>query len=105
MTAHELHRATDPDTSRLAAETIEPRLNEVQTDVLDSFEMFGPMTDEELQALPWFEHRGDSTARGRRSELTRKPLELIEDSGERLKNSGGNSVIVWRLKKPKGTLF
>lgn len=102
MSVNQRHRTTDPETSRLAAES---SLNHIQNIVLCCFETFGPMTDEELSHLTLFTDCGESTARGRRSELTNEPLELIEDSGERRKNSGGNYVIVWRLKKPKGTLF
>ena len=98
-----LYRKTDPDTSRLAAETIEPHINEVQLQVLLAFEEHGPMTDEELHDLPQFKVRGDSSARGRRSELTGK--KLIEKSGDRRTSRSGNLMIVWRLKKPKDTLF
>lgn len=103
MTSH-LHRTTDPETSRLAAESIESKLKSRQIAVLEAFRLYGPMTDEELRQLPCFCDWRESTARGRRNELTMKPLELIKNSGEKRRNSGGNLQIVWKLK-PKGTLF
>lgn len=90
----QLHRKTDPETSRLAAAAIEPQLNSLQEIVLYALK-FCPMTDEELRDLPVFRKFSDSTARGRRSELTE--MELVEDSGVRRKNRRGNLMIVWKI--------
>ena len=65
------YRATDPQTSRDAAARIEPKLSDLQADVLAALKSAGDrgMTDRELERLPWFADRAPSTIRKRRSDL------------------------------------
>lgn len=92
-TAHA--RATDPDTSREAAEAITPRMRELQARVLTyaATEGVAGFTDRDLEAA-----MGDSgsTWRTRRAELTAKGF--IMDSGCRQTYPPkGRRHIVWQV--------
>jgi hypothetical protein len=92
--AYTRSRATDPDTSVEAAESISPRLRELQKRVL-AFAARTPdgFTDRDLEAA-----MGDSgsTWRTRRSELTERGL--IRDSGERRTYPPkGRRHIIWQI--------
>ena len=101
MTVHKLHRKSDPETSRMAAETIEKKLGQLQQMVLDAFQIHGPMTSDELIRLPRFDGYKESSSRGRIPELIEKGL-LVE-FGEKT-NSGGHRMKIYAFK-PRGTLF
>ena len=86
-------RATDPETSFEAAESIMPKLNEIQQRV-EEYAMgcnkWG-FTDYEMNEH--FKHTG-STYRSRRSELTDHGI--IIDSGRRKqRGQGGRNHIIW----------
>lgn len=88
-------RAFDPDTSHEAAESISPRLRELQAQVLAFAATDGVagFTDRDLEAA-----MGDSgsTWRTRRSELTAQGL--IDDTGERkVYPPKGRRHIIWQI--------
>jgi predicted phosphoadenosine phosphosulfate sulfurtransferase len=93
-------RATDPETSREAAESISAdSVSETQKQILNL--LYVPMTDEQLvvRYLAWVEreNRGYASASGirtRRAELVKKGL--VEDTEERTKLASGRRAIVWR---------
>ena len=62
-------RATDPETSREAAAAVQGSLGELQRRVLAVYQMAGPMTAKEAEALDCFADLGFSTVRKRCSEL------------------------------------
>jgi hypothetical protein len=67
-------------------------LNDLHNQVLDALEMYGPMTDEQLEQLPQFKSFGPSTIRKRRSELYQ--MGRLRRHGER-QNSRGRYMVVW----------
>lgn len=83
-------RPFDPDTSHVAAERIVPRINKLQTKVLDYFRAIHPnaITDRDLE-----DHFGNhgSTYRTRRAELTE--MGLIADTGLRRWQDGSHRVL------------
>lgn len=88
------HRAVDPDTSVEAAESVSPRIRQLQAAVLD-FAASSPdgFTDRDLERH--FMNSG-STYRTRRSELTERGY--IADSGERRTYGAGGTGrrhIIW----------
>src|SRR5574337_68439 len=92
-------RRSDPRTSHEAAAGFsEDKLTEIQRDVLDYFRRFKSGSDEDLYEYLVRSKKylaTQSTLRTRRSELVRKGL--LRDSGKRLKNAGGHSMIMWEL--------
>lgn len=91
-------RNSDPDTSWAAAASFTPeRLTAMQGDVLAFFRQRGPhgATDAELEAALGYRYPGFSTLRKRRSEL--KQAGWLRDSGQRRKNAGGSSMILWEV--------
>ena len=90
---------SDPETSRLAAQSITPaKLSEVQGLVLDALEK-GPATDEQiLERVRRTSARRASpqSLRSRRCELVRHGL--VVDSGRRGRTEYGSSAIVWEIK-------
>lgn len=94
--AYTRSRATDPDTSVEAAESVSPRIRELQQKVL-RFAEINPdgFTDRDLEQH--FLNSG-STYRTRRSELTE--MGMIRDSGERRTygaNGTGRRHIIWQI--------
>jgi hypothetical protein len=85
-------RASDPDTSREAAEAVSHSAARQECRIMERFAMFGPMTDEELvmRSPQWRE----DTLKSARSRLKNRGL-LIAD-GKR-KNSRGKNMTIWRL--------
>jgi hypothetical protein len=80
-----LARKTDPQTSYRAAEFISPRVNQLQTIVLDYVMGHRGCTDREMVNALRAQHGGsESTWRTRRSELV--DLGLIEPLGEAIIN-------------------
>lgn len=80
------------DTSKAAAEAIEPALNSLRGQVLARLRMVGEygMTDEQIQhAL----NMDPSTERPRRIELWRAGL--VKDSGKRRRTSKNRIAVVW----------
>jgi len=90
-------RATDPDTSQAAAESVADKVTLVQQRVLEIHEK-NPhgLTDEELTDLyiTHFGPTGESSIRSRRHDLTAKGR--FEDIGRRELRSGRKGI-VWRL--------
>lgn len=78
-----LFRATDPATSRAAADRVRGSLSETQALVLDAIAAAGAtgLTDYELAALPQFATYRESTARKRRCELA--AAQLVVPAGVR----------------------
>lgn len=89
------YRLTDPETSRLAANSLtQEKLRESQLDIIWVLENHGPLTDEEIFArLPRIQSQ--SGARTRRKELV--DLGLVRDSGDRDRTASGRQTIVWEL--------
>jgi len=89
-------RRTDPETSREAAESFEPRrLTAIQLDVLDWFHQVRSGTDGELEEALLAKHPGFSTLRKRRTELVEKGF--LKDSGERRMNRNRRNMVVWKV--------
>lgn len=90
--------ASNPTTSRAAAEAIEPTAATLRRQVLDFIESCGDRgaTDCEIQAALGMS--GD-TQRPRRWELSDCESPLIVDSGLRRRTERGREAIVWRVKK------
>lgn len=94
------HRADDPETSREAAEAIQPTKTAIQRKVEDYALRAGAVgfTD---YALSLAHHSGwSSTYRTRRAELTEAGV--IVDSGRRERLATGRRAIVWVHKSHKG---
>jgi hypothetical protein len=92
-------RATDPETSHEAAESLKPkRLRDSQRAVFDLFAMYGAMTDQMLQRAAVIEKVGQSPSwiRTRRKELV--DAGMIVDTGRKQKTKSGRRAIVWDLK-------
>ena len=87
-----LHRTTDPETSRMAAEEVVPKLRKLQAEVLRFAQGCGFIGFTDLDLAQHFKSHG-STYRTRRSELVR--LGFIEDSGK-MKIQKGRAHTVWR---------
>lgn len=86
-------RNTDPDTSHEAAESISPRLRELQRKVLMfAYDYPDGFIDPELNRR--FDTHG-STYRTRRAELVEQGL--IRDSGERRTDGGTRRHIIWQI--------
>lgn len=87
-----LFHSDDPETSVVAAEQIAPRLNKIQSAVLEYLRERGELgaTQEEIQ-----EHFGGAhaTYRTRVSELRR--IGRVVDSGRRRPVRSGNPAVVW----------
>jgi hypothetical protein len=91
-------RASDPDTSRAAAESVVETLTEVQQRVLEIHSKHPDgLTDEELTELYIlsFGYAGESSIRSRRHDLTLKGR--FEDTGRSRPLRSGRKGIVWRL--------
>jgi len=90
------HRNDDPDTSVEAAQSVSPRIRDLQQKVLRfARERPDGFTDRDLEAH--FQNSG-STYRTRRSELTEAGY--IRDSGERRtygENGTGRRHIIWLI--------
>lgn len=86
-------RATDPDTSWSAAQSIRAeRIRASQAAILAILRTHGPLTDEGI--WPHVDGQSLSGARTRRSELVAQGL--VEDSGRRALTAAGRRSIVWR---------
>ena len=104
---HTRYRPDDRDTSREAAASIYPYLNQLQGEVLDCLIQFGEhgCTDEVLTEYYWsrFSHgpRGSrpssSTIRTRRSEL--ESLGRVKSTGEKRELRSGRKGHVWVAKQ------
>jgi len=86
-------RRTDPDTSRDAAEAVEPEAARQECRIMERFAMFGPMNDDELVARSPQWH--GPTVKTARSRLSKRGF--LVDSGERRPSVRGRDQIVWRL--------
>lgn len=93
------YRNTDPETSRLAAESIEGVSGSQRLAVLSTLRRLGEATDEEIfAALPSHGVRiSASGARTRRSELVE--LGFIAPTFKRRRSKAGREMIVWTATK------
>jgi len=100
--ARTLHRRTDPDTSREAAERIAASRTALQARILSFAKAAGGLGFTDLALGDHFANHG-STYRSRRAELT-KAGEIV-DSGHRSVSDNGRRMIVWVHKDhaPKKT--
>jgi hypothetical protein len=89
-----LHRTGDHDTSIAAAEKVDRETRWIQGLVVKAFREHGPMTDNELEALPEFADFKKTTARKRRTELFQAER-LIKTRHRR----GGQAV--WSLPRDR----
>jgi hypothetical protein len=87
----EVPHVTGSETSAAAAKAIEPKLGNLQRQVLLALDMFGPLSDEALDRVC----HATKPLRPRRVELTR--VGLITDSGDRIKAESGLLVALWTL--------
>jgi hypothetical protein len=95
-------RASDPDTSKAAAESVAEGVTLVQKRVLDLHsEHPEGLTDEELTDLyiETYGPTGESSIRSRRHDLTSKGK--FEDTGLRRELRSGRKGIVWRLNRER----
>jgi hypothetical protein len=84
------------DTSREAAELIEPRINTLRRKVLDYWRKVRLSTDEQAQdAL----EMNPSTERPRRGELFDQGY--LRDSGKRALTKSGRRAVLWEITEPK----
>ena len=89
------YRATDPDTSREAAESLQETLSEKRQAVLALFKEAGADGLTDHQVCRHWPHAPESTYRKRRSELAQ--MGLLIDTGRREKRDGPTNRIVWAL--------
>lgn len=88
-------RGGDPRTSREAADMVTVKLGSIRHRVLAALIKYGPCTDERLcKALP---DLGESTVRGRRSELV--DGYFVQATKQRAVTKRGNRTIVWEATK------
>ena len=95
-------RASDPGTSQAAAQSV-MRMTDKRRAVLEAFQYYGPMTDEQLRDAyearqrhyRWPEH-GASGLRTRRSELVR--MGALQDSGKKRRMRTGRLAVLWELR-------
>ena len=80
----------DADTSRAAAEQIEPTAGTLRAEVLAAIRAWEGATDEQLQE---YLHMPANTQRPRRRELVLQ--RLVVDSGQRRATNSGRQAIVW----------
>jgi hypothetical protein len=89
-------RATDPPTSRAAAESLTAeRIRESQEAVLKVFRACGAMTDVELVERYFGPKQSTSGLRTRRHELVERGL--LRDSGKRRTLESNRQAIVWEV--------
>jgi hypothetical protein len=88
-----LVRPTDPFTSvEAAVAVVQHGRTELQRKIYEAFQRYGPMTDQELLALPEFRVYGPSTVRTRRSELHHAQLVAVVAVR---RNTKGRKMLVW----------
>jgi len=90
-------RANDYNTSIEAAQSVEPKRSILQQLILQAFELFGPMTDDELERLSFFKMKGyaETTVSKRRTELFQKGL--LKLSNQERRSVNGRKMKVWEL--------
>lgn len=74
-----MYRSSDPETSKVAAESIVPQLRALQRAVYERYVAEGPMTAKQCERLDVFADRAPSTVRKRVSELWKKGV--LRDTG------------------------
>lgn len=79
------------DTSREAAQKMQPKAINMRLDCLEALQGEGAMTADEIASLL---HESILAIRPRITELNK--MGLIKDTGERRKNASGRNAIVWR---------
>lgn len=88
-------RLTDPETSRMAAQSVS-NLRESQTIILDALNHFFVMTDEEIyEFISAFHQISVSGCRTRRKELC--DMGYVADSGLRGTTKSGRKTIKWEI--------
>lgn len=85
-------RRADHATSAAAGEAVQRRASALHNQILDCFDEFGRLTDEQLEHMPCFAGLAPSTVRKRRSELL--ALGKLKAVGVVL-NSRGRTMTVW----------
>lgn len=91
-------RRGDHATSRAAALAVEPRLSELQADIMRALEHHGALTDEELERLPEFSRLAPSTVRKRRTDLLK--MGRVRALKEKRMNAHGTAAMcVWQVVK------
>ena len=88
------YRRSDPAPSRLAAEAVGRRASALHNEILDCFDQFHRLTDEQLESLPCFGHLAPSTVRKRRSELFQRGRLVADGTQE---NSRGRVMTRWKI--------
>lgn len=91
-----MFRKSDPETSKRAAESVEPKRSAIQQAVIDAYVEHGPMTARVCERLPQFEGYSPSTIRKRISELAKDDV-LAEDGTS--KACGKTPATVYRIQK------
>jgi predicted ArsR family transcriptional regulator len=81
------------DTSREAAEQIEPREGTLRRLVLDYLRKFGPSTDEQMQENL---EMAQNTQRPRRIELVDRGF--VRDSGRTAPTKSGRAAVLWEIR-------
>lgn len=74
-----LHRKTDGEASRDAAERVMPKMNDLRRRVLDAIKRHGPITALEMEELPEFYGMAPTTVRKRCSELVQ--MGAVQEQG------------------------
>ncbi len=95
MSEHQAPYQSHSETSREAAEKIEPRRNTLRRKVLDYMKMVRLATDEQMQdAL----EMNPSTQRPRRGELVDSGH--LGDSGKTALTKSGRRAVLWEINEP-----
>lgn len=87
-------RRGDHVTSILAGEAVQRRASALHRIILDRFDEFGRLTDEQLEHMPCFADLAPSTVRKRRSELYQ--MGILKQVST-VTNSRGRQMIVWGI--------
>ena len=77
-----MHRSSDSAASRMAADRVRPRMNDLRRKVLDVLKKHQPITALEMEELPEFEGFAPTTVRKRCSELVQ--MGAVEEQGVKM---------------------
>jgi hypothetical protein len=89
-------RRGDHATSRAAAVAVEPRLSELQAEIMAALRHHGAMTDEEIERLSCFSMYAPSTVRKRRTDLYK--MGRVRALKEKRMNALGTALMtVWTV--------
>lgn len=96
MFAAPLHRKTDGEASRDAAERVMPKMNDLRRRVLDAIKRNGPITALEMEELPEFYGMAPTTVRKRCSELVQMGA---------VKENGVKEVVLLDKRRTRSTVL